>query len=94
MTTRWNDKASNKVKQQVCETTSKNSNVKKQHETPSLEQQTTKLSKQEKHYKKNPPIKNQQQNKMTKKNLGQSFACPIYIHGVWRQHLYTHNNYT
>jgi hypothetical protein len=46
MATRWNNKASNKVKQQVCETTSKNSNVKKQHKTPSLEQQGTKLSKQ------------------------------------------------
>jgi hypothetical protein len=75
----------------VCETTSKNSNVKKQHKTPSLEQEATKLSKQENHYIKNHQDKNQQQNKMTKKKLGQAFACPIYIHGVWREHLYTHN---
>jgi hypothetical protein len=42
--------ACNKVKQQVCEKTSKNSNMKKQHKTPSLEQQATKLRKQEKHF--------------------------------------------
>jgi hypothetical protein len=48
----------------VCETTSKNSNVKKQHKTPSLEQQAIKLSKQEKHKK----IKAPRQKSTTKQN--------------------------
>ncbi len=75
MATRWNDKASNKVKQ-VCETTGKNSNVKKQHKTPSLEQQATKLSKQEKHYKKKPPRQKPTTKQNDKKKFGPSICLP------------------
>jgi hypothetical protein len=50
--------------------------VKKQHETPSLEQQTTKLSKQEKHYKKKPPRQKPTTKQNDKKKFGPIICLP------------------
>jgi hypothetical protein len=50
--------------------------VKKQHKKPSLEQQATKLSKQEKHCKKKPPRQKPTTKQNDKKKFGPSICLP------------------